>query len=372
MNSPLFSRVFRFVLLLVSLIAILFVGLLSWKYLSPFIIALFVSWSVQPFVTLLHVRLHFPRSLAALFILLLLGSLVSSLVLLVIVEAINGIQTLSNDTPIKVQQLVSHVIEQASSLLIHVTNRMEAWLDSIQLSKHFSLEESLSLIQVKLSEFASNLIDSLFGVLSVGLVSLPMSMTSIIVGSLATFFFTKDWDKMQSGFIRLVPEVWRDKIGLIPNQLKETTVGVVKAQSLLVVISSTLIWIGLTLLKIDHSLSITLVAALVDLIPYIGTGIIFVPWAIYEFFQGNFPLTIGLCVLYILILLVRQFLEPKLLASQFGVHPVLLLMSLFLGFQLLGVYGMLLSPFILVSIKTFHSAGVFHIAKDFVMGRTRL
>ncbi|TGB04079.1 sporulation integral membrane protein YtvI [Halobacillus salinus] len=372
MNSPLYSRVFRFLLLLVSLIGFLYAGFFTWRYLAPFIIALFISWSVQPFVNLLHVRFHLPRSLASLFILVLLGSLIVSLILLVIVEAINGIQVIGKDIPIKVEKLVSHVIEQLASILIQATRGLETWLNSLELSNHFSLEDTLSLIQIKISELSSAFIDSLFGALSTGLASLPMSMTSIIVAALATFFFTKDWDKLHSVWNTLTPDFFRDTAGLIPKQVKETMAGVVKAQAILVLISSLLIWVGLSILGIEHTLSITMVAAVVDVIPYIGTGVIFIPWALFEFFQGNFPLTIGLCILYMIVVLTRQVLEPKLLASHFGVHPVFLLMGLFLGFQLLGVYGMVLSPFIIVCIKTLHSSGVFHLAIDFIMGRTRI
>ncbi|MCA0969835.1 sporulation integral membrane protein YtvI [Halobacillus litoralis] len=369
MNSLLSQRFFRLIMLLSILIVALYIFYFSWKYLYPFIIALMLAWILQPFISLLQHRFRIPRPLAVVLLLGFFFTFLSSLILLVIVEAVKGIKIMAVDTPAKVEQMVTHVLTQVKSVFFKFSGGMEEWINSLPISDHLSLQESWTVLESKIRELASTVIESVLGILTIVLTSIPTSLTSFLAFALAAFFFSNDWDKMENALSKVVPEFWRERASLIPKQMKQTVKGVIKAQIILVCVSSVLIFTGLKLFQLEHATSITLIAAFVDLIPYIGTGVIFVPWAVYAFFQGDFLVTIQLSSLYMIVMITRQLLEPKLLASHFGIHPVLLLMALFLGFQLLGVYGMLLSPFILVCIKTLHTTGMLHLALDFIMIR---
>lgn len=371
MDNQLILRFFRLFLVLLTISCTVLILTLSWTYLYPFVLALCIAALLQPFIQLLEIQLKLPRTLAALIIVLFFCMFMGAFFLLVIVEAIRGVHFLASETPGQLQRLIHHVIEQATLLATPMINKIEGWLGTMNDTQRHSLIDSIQILQTKASDFAAGLLQSFLETITSAIASLPMSLTSLIVGILATFFFSKDWNKMLGVVKSLTPRDILEKGGLIPKQLRQTVTGIMKAQCILICTSTLLIWVGLTLLKVDHVLSITLIAALVDVIPYLGTGVIFIPWAIYSFFSGQFSMTIGLSILYAVIVITRQILEPKLLASHFGVPPVLLLIGLFLGFQLLGVYGMILSPFVIVSIKTLYTSGLFDLAKSFILGNQK-
>jgi sporulation integral membrane protein YtvI len=110
---------------------------------------------------------------------------------------------------------------------------------------------------------------------------------------------------------------------------------------------------------VDYAITIALVTGIVDVIPYLGTGAVFVPWIIFEAVAGDMSRAIGLGVLYIVVLVQRQVMEPKILSSNIGLDPLATLISLFVGFKLLGFLGLIAGPVALVIINTLYRANVF-------------
>ena len=143
--------------------------------------------------------------------------------------------------------------------------------------------------------------------------------------------------------------------------LKKALFGFLKAQLTLISITTVIILIGLLILRVDYAITIALVTGLVDILPYLGTGLIFVPWIIYELITGNINFAIGLGVLYIIVLVQRQIMEPKVLSSNIGMDPLATLISLFVGFKLIGFLGLIIGPVTLVILTTLHKANVFQM-----------
>ncbi|MEM5598483.1 AI-2E family transporter [Niallia circulans] len=128
--------------------------------------------------------------------------------------------------------------------------------------------------------------------------------------------------------------------------------GFLKAQLTLVSITTVIILIGLLILRVDYAITIALLTGIVDIIPYLGTGLIFVPWIIYEIITGQIVLAIGLSVLYIIVLVQRQIMEPKILSSNIGLDPLATLIALFVGFKLFGFIGLIVGPVSLVIVTS--------------------
>ena len=81
-----------------------------------------------------------------------------------------------------------------------------------------------------------------------------------------------------------------------------------------------------------------------DLLPVLGPGTILLPWALWQWAQGDSRLAGGLLLIYLVILVSRQFVEPKIMAAGLGLHPLAALAAGFLGLTLLGAFGLLLGP----------------------------
>ena len=185
---------------------------------------------------------------------------------------------------------------------------------------------------------------------------------------LATFFISKDWKKLANFSSKVLPPRILLGTGKVINDLKGALFGFIKAQFTLISLTTVTILIGLLILKVEYSITIALVSGLIDIIPYLGTGTVFIPWIAYEVIIGNYHLAIGLIVVYVIVVVQRQLVEPKVLSSSIGIDPLATLVALFVGYKLIGFLGLIAGPVVLVIINTLHRANVFKEIWRFVIG----
>lgn len=104
-------------------------------------------------------------------------------------------------------------------------------------------------------------------------------------------------------------------------------------------------------LNVGYPLLIALGIAFADALPILGSGTVMIPWAIISAVQGDLKLAIALIVLYVIISIVRQILEPKMVSKHIGIHPIFTLIAMYTGYKAIGLFGMLLGPIVLIIIK---------------------
>ena len=104
-------------------------------------------------------------------------------------------------------------------------------------------------------------------------------------------------------------------------------------------------------LNVRYPLLMALGIAFSDALPILGSGTIMIPWSIISAIQGDLSLAIALIVLYIIISIIRQILEPKMVSSRIGIHPIFTLIAMYTGYKAIGLLGMLLGPIVLIIIK---------------------
>ena len=83
--------------------------------------------------------------------------------------------------------------------------------------------------------------------------------------------------------------------------------------------------------------------ALIDALPVFGTGTVLIPWAVVKLLVGEYPMAVGLILLYVLTQVVRQVIQPKIVGDSMGFPPLMTLFFLYLGFKLHGISGMILA-----------------------------
>ena len=111
------------------------------------------------------------------------------------------------------------------------------------------------------------------------------------------------------------------------------------------------IFIGLSVLKVKYSFLLSLFIALIDILPILGVGSVLIPWAIFEILTKNMRMGLGLLILYGVVLIIRQIIEPKLISKGIGIHPLAAVVSIYAGLRLFGIVGMILGPFAALLIK---------------------
>ena len=108
---------------------------------------------------------------------------------------------------------------------------------------------------------------------------------------------------------------------------------------------------GLTLLGVEYALIMAIVISVVDILPILGAGTVLIPWAIFALISSNTPLGVGLLVLYAVTLVARQFIEPKIVGSTLGIHPLATLASVYLGLKFLGFVGIFVGPMVALLLR---------------------
>ncbi|MCK1993040.1 sporulation integral membrane protein YtvI [Peribacillus muralis] len=187
---------------------------------------------------------------------------------------------------------------------------------------------------------------------------LPGLFIDFLIYLIALFLISLELPKLRKKAVQYLKTSTFQKISLVYQDLSMAAVGFIKAQILLSLITFTMAYGGLWLLNVRYAIPLALLIVVVDILPILGTGSVLVPWAAIVWAQGNHHLGIGLVILFLVITIIRRTIEPKIYAANMGLSPLASLVSLYLGFKMLGFLGLFLGPSILIVYDTLKKAGV--------------
>ncbi len=227
------------------------------------------------------------------------------------------------------------------------------------------LVDSASGLELNFSSLIAPIGGGIWGVVK----EIPFLVIAVVVSLVASCFMASDYDRLVGFLKNQLPAKSRGVLSKSKVILFDTLKNLIKAYGTIMLITFIELFIGLNILKLvgiynsGNILVICTITAIVDIVPVLGTGTIMIPWILYNLITGNYALTIGLVVIYAIILILRQVLEPKLVATRLGLPPVLTIAAMYLGTQLFGFIGLFLLPIILIMLKRLNDEGVIHIWK---------
>jgi sporulation integral membrane protein YtvI len=350
---------------------ILVVGWLLIYYVTPLIYPFLIGWLIayllNPVVRSMQKHLKLPRWLSTTFALFLFVGLLAAIITLIITRLIVEIG--------KVVEIIDQNINGWIAELVHFFQSQGLQNIIQQISNFYNENESYqNTIQTNLSSAGNRLangvsnllqwfIDSLFSLIS----SIPNAAAIFIIAILAAFFISKDWKKLACRLTPLFNPTIRKSSKMIWTDLQKALFGYLRAQFIMISITAIVVIIGLLLLQVKYAIVIGLLIGLVDLLPYLGTGAVMVPWIIYVFINGDTAFGIGLSALYGVILVARQLIEPKVLASSIGLDPLSTLIAMVVGLNLFGFLGLIIGPVSLVILFALYRARLFQDVYHFIM-----
>lgn len=192
----------------------------------------------------------------------------------------------------------------------------------------------------------------------------PSVLIAVIVSIVACCFMTNEYSEIMNLIKMQFPKHRRKDLTRAKAILKSSLGKMGKAYLLIMFITFVEMSIGLTILRLlrifdsNFIVIIAAITAIVDIVPVLGTGTVLIPWALYSFISGNIGMGIGLAVIYVVITVIRQVIEPKLVAGQLGLSPVITIASLYFGLKIFGVLGMLITPILVIMIKLLNDEGI--------------
>ena len=202
---------------------------------------------------------------------------------------------------------------------------------------------------------------------------IPALLLAGVITVIASFFMTLGYDSMVRFIKRQLSPARREGLSAAKRVFTGSLGKMTRSYLILMVITFAELMLGLGLLLLigpkgifetKYLIPICLVIAVWDLIPVLGAGSVMTIWALYHLIMQNYGLGLGIFAASIVIFLIRQVVEPKLLASNLGLPPIVTIMGMYIGLQLFGILGMTFMPLLLVLIKLLNEEGVIRVWKN--------
>lgn len=199
---------------------------------------------------------------------------------------------------------------------------------------------------------------------------IPSILISIVVTIVLSCFMTADYDLITRFVYCQFPKEKRKDLTRAKQLLKLNLGKMAKAYALIMLVTFTEVFIGLSIFKMlglfqsNYIAVIAVVTSIVDIIPVLGTGTIVLPWAAYSLIIGDYGMAIALLILYAAVTVIRQIVEPKLVAGQLGLPPFVTLIAMYLGLKIFGVLGVFALPIIIIMLKLLNDEGIINLWKS--------
>jgi len=316
--------------------------------LMPFIIGLLISKLINPAVTLLHKKLRVPRGISTLILLfgVIFGIGLGAVTLAGrIAQELIG---LSSQFPIWSASMVDYMQNVASSL-----ENLRFGLPGT-VSSYIST--GMQSIMSRLGE-ASTIVGS---TMLAAVTSVPNILFFIVIMFVSAFFMTKDKERIDKWLQPIIAGEWTkdEKVSIIKRDVLGVLWGYLKAQLILMSLTFVESAIGLMIIGVNYPVPIAFGIALIDALPILGPATIYIPWIITKLVIGEYGVAASLFILYLVVTLARQALEPKFLSTQIGIYPLVTLLSMYIGLRTIGFAGIILGPVTVIIILSLFKTGL--------------
>ncbi|WP_239615145.1 sporulation integral membrane protein YtvI [Cohnella mopanensis] len=320
---------------------------------APFLLALVAAIFLEPLTTLLMNKTRMNRLAAStisstLFTVILLGMLG-----LIGMKLVSELRAFFDKLP--------GMLENANEYIRDLIEQAQRYTSNEAAPVPGQLEQWVTNATGALTQLSTKISSVLFGFAS----GIPDFFIFFIVFLVAVYLFTLSLPVMKSSFLSLFEEKSRLQVEEVLQSLRNSVFGFLRAQLLLSIITYILSFVGLLVIGTGYPLAIALLIVLVDILPVLGVGSAIVPWALFQLATGDMYTGIGLILLFLIITVVRRIVEPKILGDAVGIGALSALISLYVGYELVGVIGVFLGPIVVIVFMAMRKAGLFDIKIKF-------
>ncbi|QYR22016.1 sporulation integral membrane protein YtvI [Paenibacillus sp. sptzw28] len=251
-----------------------------------------------------------------------------------------------------------------NELNVYINNaitRTELFYQTLDPGTAEQLQTGLSNLASSFVEAAKTGISSVSGIFLGVIKMVPNMFIFFLVFIVALYLFSYHLPRLKSTFLALFEKASRHKMEHVLKSLHRSVLGFIKAQMILSFITYTITLAGLVIMQMEYPLAISLLVVIVDVLPILGVGSVLVPWAVYNFMTDDPYMGVGLLILFIVITIIRRIVEPKVLGHSVGIGSISALVSLYIGFQLIGVIGLFLGPLVVIVFQAMRKADLLKI-----------
>lgn len=335
------KRIINIILIIIGI----YIGTKLAVFYMPFLIAFIISLIIEPAIRYLMRKMNLTRRMSSIIIFLLVFSIIIGSVTWGIVSLVSESTNLL--------QTLNIYIDRAYTQIQDAVGKMNITKISISNNIFNLLQDASTDILFKVSEWLTTFLTKFINVIT----SIPTIAIYTVITILALYFMCTDRIYILDMMEHHMPSKWIQKFAIHIKEISKNLGGYLKAEATLIFVSFMISVIGLYIFKfvgmnVKYPLLIALGIAFVDALPILGAGTVFVPWAVFSALDGDITLAIAIIVLWIIMSIARQFLEPKIVSGKIGIHPIFTLIAMYTGFKVIGILGMLVGPIVLIILKS--------------------
>ena len=314
---------------------------------SPFIIALAVAFAVRNPAARLSKKIRVPERILRVFLAVLITLIAFGLIALLIWQIIAAIWRFLSDIG-------------DGGVVFDFLNKLgdpdfSLFGDRIPPELTYRLSDAVDAMIGEALSRTATLLTSFVG-------ALPNALLFLVVTVIALIYFCLDLERIIETFKGILPTKVSKILSNTRDKFFKVILGYAKSYSLILLITFGEVFLGLVLIRVEHAALIALFISLLDILPVIGVGTVLLPWSIFSFILDNYVRGVSLIVLFLIVAVVRQFIEPKIVGKNLNLHPLLTLVFIYVGYAFFGILGIAVLPLVAVIIGTLikekHSAEV--------------
>ena len=355
-GRPYWLAAVRLLFSILATAAFVVIGIKLIGFLMPFVIGWLIAAIAAPLVNWLEKRLRIVKKLgSALIVILVLAAIV-----LVLYFGISRLAAELGDLARNFPQMYAQLEEglgQIGDTLSGIFKRLPEGIQTSWKTVAENLDRYMGELVSGISEPTVNAAGNFAR-------RVPYYLISFIVAVMSAYFFIVQREEVLGWMKRTAPDAVRKRMTLVMDYLKYAVGGYFKAQFKIMGIVFLILLVGLGFLNTGYFVLVALLIAFLDFLPFFGTGTAMIPWAVYEFFMGDYKTTAALAVLYVVTQVVRQLLQPKFVGDSVGLNPLVTLLLLYIGYRMGGVLWMILAVPIGMVLINMCQAGAFDYIFD--------
>lgn len=339
-----YKKVTKRLIIFLFTLLILYIGFKLSIFYIPFLIAFIISLLIDPLIKKIMKLTNLTRKVSAIVTLIIVFGIIIGLLIWGAISAITE---------------ASNIMNNLNGNMENMTTRISNMVNNLRLDNIKIPEQILKLSNDTLSSLigeGKNVLQSALSKIVDIVTHIPKIMIYVGITVIATYFVCTDKMYILDQMEHHLPRNWVIKVGYKLRKVISSLGDYLKAESILILISFFIVLIGLLIfdflgMNVKYPIIMALAIGFVDALPIVGSGTIIIPWAVISASNGDIKLAIALVILYVIIIVARQLIEPKIVSSHIGIHPIFTLIAMYTGFKLIGVIGMFIGPIILIILK---------------------
>ncbi len=341
----------------ITIALVVFVFRYAIFWLMPFVVAFGVAFLLKPSINSITRLLHLRRKPVAALVVLLFYGTAGVLLFVGLFQLTAAVRSMIFNLPEFYEVQVLPALNLISGNLMQAVQNWEP--QSVQ-----QIEALAQTVVGELSGLVATLSTALISIASQMALSVPALLISILFTVISSFFIAMDYYRITTFLVGQFSEKNQNIIMEAKNYVVNTVFRMITSYALIMFITFTELAAGFWILGLENPVGKAACIALVDVLPVLGTGGVMVPWILFSLLMREYSLAVGLLAIYLFVTVVRNVIEPKIVGNRVGLHPVVMLICMFIGVTLFGPLGIVVMPFLVIVIKNLNDTGRIHVYKN--------